>query len=69
VRPTASLLHEEPSLVTKGSAVQKISSRQTLIDIFNICCDLHLELINPVFYLDTIKLSVVVKESLAKKRQ
>ena len=30
VHPTASLLHEETSLVTKGSSVQKISSGQNL---------------------------------------
>ena len=37
------------SLVTKDSVVQKISSRQTLIEILNHCCDLDLEQSNPVF--------------------
>ena len=39
-----------PSLVTKCSVVQKISSRQTFTDILNLCCDLDLECSNPVFH-------------------
>ena len=43
-----------PSLVTKCSAVQKISSGQRLTDILNFCCDLDLEYSNPIFPLDTL---------------
>ena len=39
-----------PSLVTKCSVVQKISSRQTFTDILNLCCDLDFECSNPVFH-------------------
>ena len=42
-----------PSLVTKCSAVQKISSRQTFTDILNLHCDLDLECSNPIFQQDT----------------
>ena len=39
-----------PSLVTKCSAVQKISSRQTFTHIFNICCDVDLKCIIQLFH-------------------
>ena len=38
-----------PSSATKGSTIQKISSGQTLTNILNICCDLHLEHSKPIF--------------------
>ena len=38
-----------PSLVTKCSAVQKISTGQTFTDILNFCCDLNLEHSNQIF--------------------
>ena len=37
-----------PSLITKWSAVQKISG-QTFTDILNLCCDLDMECSNPIF--------------------
>ena len=37
------MLHHIPNLVTKCSAIQKISSVQTFTDILNIQCDLDLE--------------------------
>ena len=44
------------SLVTKGFAVQRISSGQTLIKIINFSCDFDLEHSNPIFSLDTFGL-------------
>ena len=38
-----------PGLATKGSNILKISSRQTLTNILNLCCDLHLEHSKPIF--------------------
>ena len=38
-----------PHLVTKCSAIQKISSGQTFINILNLCCDLDLKCSNPIF--------------------
>ena len=43
-----------PSLVTKCSAGQKISSGQTFIDILNLRCDLDSECSNPTFSQDTL---------------
>ena len=43
-----------PSLETKCSVVQNISSRQTFINISNLHCDLGLELKNPIFPRDTL---------------
>ena len=40
-------------LVTKGSAIHKISSKLTLIETFNLGCDIDLEHSNPIFSLDT----------------
>ena len=40
--------HHIPSLVVKGTAIQKISSRQTFIGILKFCCDLVLEHNNPI---------------------
>ena len=45
----AIVLHHHTSLVTNSSAVQKISSGQTIIDIMKFCCDLDLEHSNPFF--------------------
>ena len=42
------------SLVTKCSAVQKISSRQLFTDILNLCCDFDLECSNPFFFFFSI---------------
>ena len=42
-----------PSLVTKCSAVQKVSSRHIFIDILNLCCNLDLESSNQTFTQDT----------------
>ena len=38
-----------PSLVTKWSVAQKISSRQTFTNILNLCCDVDLERSSPIF--------------------
>ena len=61
-----------PSLVTKGAAVQKIRSEQTLIDILNIQCDFYLEHSHPIFFKDILgydalpsKLSLFAKKSIA----
>ena len=43
-----------PNLVTKCSAVQKISSGQTFTDILNLNCDRGLEPNNPIFPQDTL---------------
>ena len=43
-----------PSLVTKCSVVQNVSSKQTFTDILNCCCDLDLECSNPIFPQDTL---------------
>ena len=56
-----------PGLVTKGSVVKKIRSRQTSTEILKNRYD-HLEHSNPIFSQDTlwrstIKLSLVAKES------
>ena len=40
----------KPSLVSKWSAIQKISSGQTFTDILNLCCDLDLERRNQVLH-------------------
>ena len=63
-------------LVTKGSAVQKIASGQTFIDILNLRCDFEHEYSNPVLSQDTlaydgdsIKLSLVAKGSALPKIQ
>ena len=42
-----------PSLVTKCSVVQKISSGQTFTNILTLCCDLDLECSNAIFPQDT----------------
>ena len=51
-------------LVTNGSAMHKISSKLTLTEMFNLGCDTDLEHSNPIFSLDTLKLSLVAKVSL-----
>ena len=38
-----------PGLVTKGFAVQRMSSRQIFTDIFNLCCDPDLKCSTPIF--------------------
>ena len=43
-----------PSLVVKGYAVQRISSRQTFIDILRFCCDLDFEHSNQISSKDTL---------------
>ena len=48
-----------PCLVTKCSAVQKISSGITITDILNLRCDLDLERSNPIFPQDTPAYSAV----------
>lgn len=42
-----------PSLVTEGSAAQKVS-RQTSAEILNLLCDLDHEHSKPIFLLDTL---------------
>ena len=44
--------------------VQKISSRQTITDIFNLCCDLDLEHSNPIFPQDTLVYDVVLSNQV-----
>ena len=46
-------------LVTKGSAIHKISSKLTLIETFNLGCDIDLEHSNPIFSLDTSLLMMI----------
>ena len=41
-------------MVTKCFVVQKIPSRQTFTNIFNLHCDLDLERSNPIFPQDTL---------------
>ena len=41
-------------LLTKGSAIHKISSKLTSIEIFNLGCDIDLEHSNPIFLLDKV---------------
>ena len=43
-----------PNLVMKGSAVQKISFKQTSTEIMNVWCDSDLEQSNPIFSLDIL---------------
>ena len=40
-------------MVTKGSAIRKISSKLKLIETFNLGCDTDLEYSSPIFSLDT----------------
>ena len=53
-----------PSLVTKWSAVQKISSRQTFTNILNLRCDLDLECSNPSFIQDTPAYDAVLQNQV-----
>ena len=46
-------------LVTKGSAIHKITSKLTLIETFNLGCDIDLEHSNPIFSLDTSLLMMI----------
>ena len=46
-------------LVTKGSAIQKISSKLILIEICNLGCDTDLEHSNPILSLDTFLLIMI----------
>ena len=48
-----------PSLVTKCSAIQKVSSRQTFTDILNLCFDLGFEHSNPFFFHGTLHLMIL----------
>jgi len=41
------------ALVTKGLAIHKISSKLSLIETFNLGCDIDLENSNPIFSLDS----------------
>ena len=45
--------------VTKGSAIHKMSSKLTLIETFNLGCDIDLEHSNPIFTLDTSLLMMI----------
>ena len=45
--------------VTKGSAIHKMSSKLTLIETFNLGCDIDLEHSNPIFSLDTSLLMMI----------
>ena len=44
--------------------VQKISSRQTFTDIFNLCCDLDLEHSYPIFPQDTLVYNAVLSDQV-----
>ena len=46
-------------MVTKGSAIRKISSKLTLTETFNLGCDTDLEYSNPIFSLDTFLLMMI----------
>ena len=46
-------------LVTKGSAIHKITSKLTLIETFNHGCDIDLDLSNPIFSLNTSLLMMI----------
>ena len=50
-------------LVTKGSAIHKISSKITLIGTFNLGCDIDLEHSNPIFSLDTSLLMTIYHQT------
>ena len=63
--PLASCCITLPSLVTKCSAIRKISSRQTFTDISNLHSDLDLECSNPILSQDTpAYVAVLSKASL-----
>ena len=46
-------------LVTEGSAIQKISSKLTLTEMFHLGCDMDLEHSNPKFSMDMFLLEVI----------
>jgi len=50
-------------LVTKGSAIRKISSKLTLTETFNLGCDIDLEHSNPIFSLDTSLLMMIYHQT------
>ena len=46
-------------MVTKGSVIQKKSSKLTITEMFNLGCDTDLEHSNPVFSVDTCLLIMI----------
>ena len=52
----------------KGSAIQKISSRQTLTDILKFCCDLDLEHNNPISPYNTLAYDNVVSNQVWQQK-
>ena len=53
-----------PSLVSKWSAVQKISSGQSFTNILNLRCDLDLDCNNPTFPQDTLTYDAVPSDKV-----
>ena len=53
-----------PNLVSKGSAVQKISSRHTFTNILNLHCDLDLESSKPISAQDTLAYNVALSNQI-----
>ena len=53
-----------PSLVSKWSAVQKISSRQTFINKLKLYCDFDIEYSHPIFAQDTLVYDVVLSNQV-----
>ena len=53
-----------PSLITNWSAVQKISSRQTFTEIFNLCYDLNLERSNLIFPQNTLAYDAILSNQV-----
>ena len=56
------------NLVTKYSLIQKTSSGQTFTDILNLCCDLDLECINPIFPQNTLAYDAVLPNQIWLQR-
>ena len=50
-------------LVTKGSAIHKMSSKLPLIEMFNLGCDTDLEHSNPIFSQDATLLMMIYHQT------
>ena len=62
------LQHHHTKFDNKSFVVQKISSGQIFIDIFNLRCDLDLERSNPIFQQDSLAYNAVVSNRVGCKR-
>ena len=58
------MTYHHTKLGSKGSAIQKISSGQTFIDILKFCCDLDLEHINPISPQNTLAYNNVLQNQV-----